>query len=29
LIFDERRGEVVSKRKRKGGRNRGWEDFEE
>jgi hypothetical protein len=28
LIFDERRGEVVSKRKRKGSRSRGW-DYEE
>jgi hypothetical protein len=29
LVFDERRGEVVSKRKRKGGRSRDWGDFEE
>jgi N utilization substance protein A len=29
LVFDERRGEVVAKRKRKGGRSRGWDDFEE
>ena len=29
LVFDERRGEVVSKRKRKGGRARTWGDFEE
>jgi hypothetical protein len=29
LVFDERRGEVVSKRKRKGGRARDWGDFEE
>ncbi len=28
LVFDERRGEVVAKRKRKGGRARGW-DVEE
>jgi transcription termination/antitermination protein NusA len=28
LVFDEQRGEVVSKRKRKGSRNRGW-DMEE
>jgi N utilization substance protein A len=29
LIFDERRGEVVAKRKRKGGRARDWTDFDE
>jgi N utilization substance protein A len=29
LVFDERRGEVIAKRKRKGGRSRGWDDFEE
>ncbi len=29
LVFDEKRGEVVVKRKRKGGRGRGWQDFEE
>ncbi len=29
LIFDERRGEVVAKRKRKGGRARDWADFDE
>ncbi|HVO44340.1 MAG TPA: transcription termination factor NusA [Aggregatilineales bacterium] len=29
LVFDERRGEVVSKRKRKGGRDRGWSDQED
>jgi N utilization substance protein A len=28
-VFDENRGEVVTKRKRKGGRNRGWGDDEE
>ncbi len=28
LVFDERRGEVVAKRKRKGGRARGWDDYE-
>jgi N utilization substance protein A len=30
LVFDERRGEVVSKRKRKGGRSRGgWDNVDE
>jgi N utilization substance protein A len=29
LVFDERRGEVVAKRKRKGGRARDWTDFDE
>jgi transcription termination/antitermination protein NusA len=29
LVFDERRGEVVAKRKRKGGRARDWTEFEE
>jgi N utilization substance protein A len=28
LVFDEDRGEVVARRKRKGGRGRGWEDYE-
>ncbi|MEP7287966.1 MAG: transcription termination factor NusA [Chloroflexota bacterium] len=29
LVFDEQRGEIVSKRKRKGSRARGWNDYEE
>ncbi len=29
LVFDERRGEVVAKRKRKGGRARDWGEFDE
>jgi transcription termination/antitermination protein NusA len=29
LVFDERRGEVVAKRKRKGGRAKDWQDFED
>jgi len=29
LVFDERRGEVVAKRKRKGNRGQGWGDFED
>jgi N utilization substance protein A len=28
LVFDEDRGEVVVRRKRKGGRGRDWEDYE-
>jgi hypothetical protein len=28
LVFDEKRGEVVAKRKRKGSRNRGeWDEY--
>ncbi len=29
LVFDERRGEVVAKRKRKGGRARDWTQFDD
>ncbi len=29
LVFDERRGEVVAKRKRKGGRAKDWQNYEE
>jgi hypothetical protein len=29
LVFDERRGEVVAKRKRKGGRARDWGEFDD
>jgi N utilization substance protein A len=29
LVFDERRGEVVAKRKRKGGRAREWGEFDD
>ena len=29
LVFDERRGEVVAKRKRKGGRAKDWQNYDE